>query len=790
MRAAYFSPLPPARSGIADYSEALIAALRPLTELEVFSSAGQPYDAARFDIALYHVGNNGYHDFVYQAALDRPGVVVMHESNLHHLIAELTIRHDDWDGYLRECEYQGGARARAFAERVRALEVGPDYEGLPMTRRLLERARGVVVHSHFMEAELRAAGYRGPVAVIPHGAWIPDGDRNAWRDKLGLDEITPLVGIFGYLKPYKRIAESLRAFRRLVRLAPDARMILVGEPHPDFPLEPMIRAMGLSAHARVLGFAPIEDFVGYLAACDIVLNLRYPTVGESSGTLLRSLGLGKAVLVSDIGSFREFPEDVCLKVPVGAGEEDLIFEYLNLLVSRPEVAQALGARARDYVARECNWAGVAHQYAAFLEAVVAGKEWPGRDGGQELAAQSPAADAAPALVAAQLAAEAAPALVAAQLAADAAPALAPAQSRSEAASKLVPAQVPADAASALAPAPPLPADHILATICQAADAEAPAGDLPGAHAAPVGDVGAGSRATPPLAPPAPGLADGSPPAPVSAPDTTPPSPAHTAAPLDAYLRGWAVSEAAGAYLDTHRTRLVKTLEITPPGGPADRVLEMGAYLQITPALASKLGYGEVRGCYFGPAGRIDHRTVTSTEGETFTCEIDHFDAEKDRFPYPDEHFSTVLCGELIEHLFEDPMHLMGEVNRILKPGGHLVLTTPNVAALRGISAILQGYHPGFFHAYIKPAAGSGEVDARHNREYTAREVHKLLENSGFAVARLETGEFLDLPHPEFGWVMHLLRRYRLETDLRGDGIYAVGRKTGPVRDRYPEWLYS
>ena len=98
MRAAYFSPLPPARSGIADYSEALIAALRPLAELEVFSSAGQPFDAARFDVALYHVGNNGFHDFVYQTALHRPGVVVMHESNLHHLIAELTIRHGDWDG--------------------------------------------------------------------------------------------------------------------------------------------------------------------------------------------------------------------------------------------------------------------------------------------------------------------------------------------------------------------------------------------------------------------------------------------------------------------------------------------------------------------------------------------------------------------------------------------------------------------------------------------------------------------------------------------------------------------
>jgi glycosyltransferase involved in cell wall biosynthesis/SAM-dependent methyltransferase len=658
VRVAFFSPMPPARSGIADYSEALAGALGRLAEVEVFADARRPFDPAQFDIALYHVGNNPYHGFVYETALRHPGVAVMHESNLHHLIADLTIKRGDWDAYLRECEYHGGAPARAFAERVRRLEVGPDYEGVSMTRRLLERSRAVVVHSRFMRAEMRAAGFGGPAAVIPHGAWIPEADRNQFRQRLGLDETTPLVGIFGFLKPYKRIAESLRAFRRLVRLAPDARMILVGEPHPEFPIAEMIRSMNLASHVRVLGFAPIDDFVGYLAACDIVLNLRYPTVGESSGTLLRSLGLGKAVLVSEVGSFQEFPEDVCLKVPVGPGEEDLIFEYLNLLVSRPEVSRAMGARARDYVARECNWDTVARHYVEFLEAVIAG------------------------------------------------------------------------------------------TWRETASAPEPAAEPP-----------------------------------VEAPPIEDPTR------LAGYLRGWSLNDEAAGYFETHQTRLAKTLSITPPGGPCDRILEMGAYLQLTPALRAKLGYGEVRGCYYGPLGRIDHRVVTSAEGERFECAIDHFDAEKDHFPYPDGHYSTVLCGELIEHLFEDPMHLMSEVNRILKPGGHLVLTTPNVASLRAISAILQGYHPGFFHAYIRPAA-SGEVDARHNREYTPKEIHLLLENSGFAVELLETGEFRDLPHPEYAWVTHMLERYLLETVLRGDGIYAVGRKTGPVKERYPEWLYA
>jgi SAM-dependent methyltransferase len=244
-----------------------------------------------------------------------------------------------------------------------------------------------------------------------------------------------------------------------------------------------------------------------------------------------------------------------------------------------------------------------------------------------------------------------------------------------------------------------------------------------------------------------------------------------------------------AYVETHLTRLEKTLAMIPPGGYEDRILEMGAYLQMTPALNRKLGYGQVRGCYHGPLGGVDHKVVTSENGDVFECDVDLFDAEKDIFPYPDAHFSTVLCCELIEHLAADPMHMMAEINRILKPGGHLVLTTPNLASLRSISGLLQGYHPGLFSVYLKPSA-AGVEGVRHHREYTPIEIHLLLKDSGFDVVRLETGPFRAAPHPGLAWVTHLLKRYQLPADLRGEGIYAVGSKMGPVRERYPAWLYS
>ena len=97
-----------------------------------------------------------------------------------------------------------------------------------------------------------------------------------------------------------------------------------------------------------------------------ILNLRYPTVGESSGTLLRALGMGKAVIVSDVGSFREYPDEICLKAPVDASEEDHLFEYMNLLVSRPEMAQALGARARRGWSESAIGIWSREQYAYFL----------------------------------------------------------------------------------------------------------------------------------------------------------------------------------------------------------------------------------------------------------------------------------------------------------------------------------------------------------------------------------------------------------------------------------------
>ncbi|MGH9783082.1 MAG: glycosyltransferase family 4 protein, partial [Terriglobia bacterium] len=430
MHIAFFTPLNPQRSGISDYSEALLPHLASrVQQLDVFVEGDPPADrfsqenlrirsfgefdpekdAEAYDAILYQMGNNPFHVAIYELALRVPGVVVLHEFNLHHLLAAVTITRGDWDGYFREVEYNGGQEALERARRAQTGAQEPDYDGLAMNRRLLERARGAIVHSEYMVRAVRQAGFHLPVRKIPHGVEIPAvrndmgmsfraEARRELADRVGfpLDEAAPVFGIFGFLKPYKRIHEALRAFARLRASHPQgqtARMVLVGEEHPRYPLRPLIAELGLEDAVGIAGYVSLDAFTSAIAACDVCINLRWPTVGETSGSFLRALAMGKPTLVSDVGTFREFPDDVAIRIPApvtGNDREDSreiawLYEYMQVLLDDPALARAVGERARAYAARECAWPKVAGEYIEFLEEMVSSARAAGQGAGRPAA---------------------------------------------------------------------------------------------------------------------------------------------------------------------------------------------------------------------------------------------------------------------------------------------------------------------------------------------------------------------------------------------------------------------
>jgi GT2 family glycosyltransferase/glycosyltransferase involved in cell wall biosynthesis len=143
----------------------------------------------------------------------------------------------------------------------------------------------------------------------------------------------------------------------------------------------------------------------------------------------------------------------------------------------------------------------------------------------------------------------------------------------------------------------------------------------------------------------------------------------------------------------------------------------------------------------------------------------------------------VLCCEILEHLHTDPMGLLAEINRILKPGGILLLTTPNLASAHAVQETMCGGSP---YAYGKFELGGKPTD-RHNREYTATEVGHMALAGGFGISTLRTFDFYWPGKPET-FVALAARGYPIAG--RGDATFLLARKQSAVKERYPEELYA
>jgi glycosyltransferase involved in cell wall biosynthesis len=371
MQVAYYSPMPPERSGIADYSALLLPALRRRLDVAV-APRGRRRPLRGADVALYHVGNDpDAHGWIVDALRRRPGVVVLHEFVLHHLVSGITLGRGDARAYLDAMERDGGLVARLLAYAVMDKRIPPLWESrpedFPLAGEVLRLASGLIVHSGYVERRARDAGYEGPLWRIPHPAWpLPPVEPAAVEGR-------PLLGAFGNVNASKRIPQLLEAFARLRRDRPDARLLLVGAVSPGFDLDRRLQRLGLSAAGVVRhDYVPEGQLWSLMAACDACVSLRAPTMGETSGSVIRQLSLGKPVVVSDVGWFADLPDAVALKVPVDEHEADALDAALELLARDEDVRRAMGAAASELVRREHDVERVAEQYAAALEQAAGG----------------------------------------------------------------------------------------------------------------------------------------------------------------------------------------------------------------------------------------------------------------------------------------------------------------------------------------------------------------------------------------------------------------------------------
>jgi glycosyltransferase involved in cell wall biosynthesis len=367
VRVAYYSPLPPERSGIADYSAHFVPALGRKVGLHVVRP-GSKRPPRHVDLDLYQVGNNAdAHGWIVDNLRRRPGAVVLHEFVLHHLVAGITLGRNDAAGYLDAMQREAGAEGRLLAHGVVDGLIPPLWEhrpeDYPLAREVLRDAVSLIVHSHHVEEQARAAGYEGPIWRIPMPAWSdpPVGERRLPAGRF------PVVGCFGFLNFTRRIPQLLGAFSELRRSYPDALLVLGGAASPRFDIEDQLTELRSQGALLRLQHLPEATLWQLLADSDVVVSLRHPTMGETSAMTIRALSVGTPLIVTDGGWFSELSDDVARKIPAVEGESEALHRALEELAGDEGLRARMCAAALELARGEHDLERVADLYVRALE---------------------------------------------------------------------------------------------------------------------------------------------------------------------------------------------------------------------------------------------------------------------------------------------------------------------------------------------------------------------------------------------------------------------------------------
>ncbi len=404
-RVAWFSPMPPSSSGIAAYSAEVLPLLRARgLAVDVFVDADQGAHAgeglagahdfvwrhrrAPYDLVVYQLGNAACHGYMWGYMFHYPGLVVLHDAQVHQARAQALLGR--WDSRRHDYLDEFAANhpdAPPDAGLLVAAGLGGKLFGIwPHVRLVLRAARLGAVHSAPLARRL-AEDHQAEVGAVPMGVADPlaaAGTLTAAevRARHGLDDRHLVLGAFGGLTPEKRLPQMLDAVASLAEAHPHLHLLLVGNPALHYDVVEDVAAHGLVDRVHFAGYVPDDELPAHLQAADICACLRWPTNGETSASWLRAVAAGRATVITDLAHQPDVPvapprgwsaagePAVAVAVPI-LEEASALVTAIDQLVRSADRRTRLGRAARAYWRAHHTLDHMADAYVSVIDEAAA-----------------------------------------------------------------------------------------------------------------------------------------------------------------------------------------------------------------------------------------------------------------------------------------------------------------------------------------------------------------------------------------------------------------------------------
>lgn len=389
-KVAMVAPWPKQQTGIADYVYRIMPYLSRYFDIDLFvdNSAdrdcellpfayGKRYTIDRlerqsgnYDEIVYHIGNSvQYHANTYKLFERLGGIVEIHDFDLSAFFHQAFYVTGQKEIYRRVLKAGYGEEGEQHFRRLEKKAESPDGVKFPMSHGVARQASKVIVHNEWSYRQLGAdvRKYLVPLACFENEKTDDNCEetRNRVREKIHYRDGETVIGCLGWMNSNKRPQVMIQSLARLRQQGYSVKLVFWGNKRTE-ECNALIERERLQDAVVITGYLEREEYLAGLELSDIILNLRYPTMGESSATLCETMKAGKPSIVTAINQYLEFPNDVCWKVPLGRMEVPALTAMLQYLLEHEEARTAMAENARAYADQVLNGENIARLYARLI----------------------------------------------------------------------------------------------------------------------------------------------------------------------------------------------------------------------------------------------------------------------------------------------------------------------------------------------------------------------------------------------------------------------------------------